>query len=137
MKKELNELKRLSESIKTAMYYGDDSIILVDNETKSLRYFSRSLMCPISGISYSLPEPNSFSFNSPKGMCKKCKGLGKQFEVNSKKIIPDHSVSIEKGVYSTWRKKNTWGYRQMEVIAKRQFLPLPIQLIKFPEKQLK
>ena len=52
------------------MYYGDDSIILVDNETQSLRYFSRSLMCPISGISYSLPEPNSFSFNSPKGSVK-------------------------------------------------------------------
>ena len=109
VKKELNELKRLSESIKTAMYYGDDSIILVDNETQNLRYFSRSLMCPISGISYSLPEPNSFSFNSPKGMCKKCKGLGKQFEVNSKKIIPDHSVSIEKGGIIPLGEKKTHG----------------------------
>ena len=137
VKKESNELKRLSESIKTAMYYGDDSIILVDNETKSLRYFSRSLMCPISGISYSLPEPNSFSFNSPKGMCKKCKGLGKQFEVNSKKIIPDHSVSIEKGgIIPLGEKKNTWGYRQMEVIAKRFDFSLTDPINKIPRKAI-
>ena len=94
-------------------------------------------MCPISGISYSLPEPNSFSFNSPKGMCKKCKGLEKQFEVNSKKIIPDHSVSIEKGGIIPLGEKNTWGYRQMEVIAKRFNFSLTDPINKIPEKQLK
>ena len=97
VKKEENDLKRLIDSIKTAMHYGDESIILIDVETEQLRYFSRKLMCPTSGISYSLPEPNSFSFNSPKGMCLNCKGLGNQFEVSRNKIIPDDGLSIEKG----------------------------------------
>ena len=58
--------KRLSETIITAMYHGDDVLIILDNETENVRYFSRSLMCPASGISYPNPEPNNFSFNSPK-----------------------------------------------------------------------
>ena len=68
--------KRLTETILTAMYHGDDVLMVLENDTEEVRYFSRSLMCPTSGISYPNPEPNNFSFNSPKGMCPTCKGLG-------------------------------------------------------------
>ena len=111
---------RLSESIKTAMHYGEDSLLLIDMETEKFRYLSRNLMCPTSGISYSMPEPNSFSFNSPKGMCKNCRGIGKQHVINSKKIIPDENISIDKGgIVPLGEKKSNWGFKQMEIIAKR------------------
>ena len=134
---EENELKRLSESIKTAMHYGEDSIMLIDVENENLRYFSRKLMCPTSGVSYSLPEPNSFSFNSPKGMCKHCKGLGNQHEISPNKIIPDDSNSIEKGgIVPLGEKKSNWGFRQMEVIAKRYNFSLSDPINKIPKEAL-
>ena len=137
VKKDENDLKRLIDSIKTAMHYGEESIVLIDLETEQTRYFSRKLMCPSSGISYSLPEPNSFSFNSPKGMCLNCKGLGNQFEVSRNKIIPDDRLSIEKGgIAPLGELKSNWGFKQMEVIAKRYKFSLsdPIKII--PEQAL-
>ena len=68
--------------------------MIINEEDNSISYFSRSLICPSSGISYEKPEPNSFSFNSPKGMCKKCNGLGIENKVNYDLIIPDPSISI-------------------------------------------
>jgi excinuclease ABC subunit A len=93
----VSDRNRLNQSIKTALHYGEDSLLLIDMETQKFRYLSRNLMCPTSGISYSMPEPNSFSFNSPKGMCLKCRGIGSQHIINSKKIIPDENISIDKG----------------------------------------
>ncbi|MEC7124525.1 MAG: excinuclease ABC subunit UvrA [Bacteroidota bacterium] len=137
VKKEENDLKRLIDSIKTAMHYGGESIVLFDLETEQTRFFSRKLMCPSSGISYSLPEPNSFSFNSPKGMCLNCKGLGNQFEVSRKKIIPDDRVSIEKGgIAPLGEMKSNWGFKQMEVIAKRYKFSLSDPIKKIPEQAL-
>ena len=89
--------KRLSESLQTAMYHGDDALIVLEENNENLRYFSRNLMCQDSGISYAKPEPNSFSFNSPKGACATCNGLGILPKVNLKKVIPDDSKSIKKG----------------------------------------
>ena len=137
VKKDENDLKRLIDSIKTAMHYGEESIVLIDADTDQLRYFSRKLMCPTSGVSYSLPEPNSFSFNSPKGMCLNCKGLGNQFEVSRNKIIPDDSISIEKGgIAPLGEKKSNWGFRQMEVIAKRYNFSLSDPVKKIPKEAL-
>ena len=137
VKKEENDLKRLIDSIKTAMHYGGESIVLFDLETEQTRFFSRKLMCPSSGISYSLPEPNSFSFNSPKGMCLNCKGLGNQFEVSRNKIIPDDRLSIEKGgIAPLGEMKSNWGFKQMEVIAKRYKFSLSDPIKKIPEQAL-
>jgi len=112
--------KRLSESIKTAMYHGDDVMLILDNESKETRYFSRSLMCQSSGISYPNPEPNNFSFNSPKGMCSTCKGLGKLYVVNSDKIVPDKNLSIIQGALAPQgSQKQTWIFKQLELIAQR------------------
>ena len=81
--------KRLTETIKTAMYHGENILMVLEHNTTEARYFSRELMCPESGISYPSPEPNMFSFNSPKGACSHCNGIGKLYEVNVDKIIPD------------------------------------------------
>ena len=97
--------KRLEESIKTAMYYGDGTVLIFDLEKEYTRYFSKNLMCPSSGISYPSPEPNTFSFNSPKGMCPECKGLGIQHKVNLKKIIPNDELSIAQGGLAPFRNK--------------------------------
>ena len=137
IKQDENYLKRLIESLKTAMYYGEESIMLIDEETEKPRFFSRKLMCPTSGVSYALPEPNSFSFNSPKGMCLNCKGLGNQFEVSIDKMIPDESISIEKGGISPLgEKKSNWGFRQMEVIAKRYNFSLSDPIKNIPKEAL-
>ena len=117
---ETEHSKRLSETINTAMYHGDDVLMVLDNETNEARFFSRSLMCPTTGISYPNPEPNNFSFNSPKGMCPNCKGLGTLYEVNLKKIVPDESLSIKKGALAPHgpQKKN-WVFKQLELIAQK------------------
>ncbi|MAT90328.1 MAG: excinuclease ABC subunit A [Flavobacteriaceae bacterium] len=112
--------KRLSETIVTAMYHGDDVLMVLDNDTDEVRYFSRSLMCPSSGISYPNPEPNNFSFNSPKGMCPECKGLGKLHQVNLDKIVPDPSLSIKQGALAPHGpQKSKWVFKQLEIIAKK------------------
>ncbi len=112
--------KRLSETINTAMYHGEDVLMVLDNDTDTARYFSRSLMCPSSGISYPNPEPNNFSFNSPKGMCPNCKGLGKLYEVNLKKLVPNPKLSIKQGALAPHGpQKGNWIFKQLELIAER------------------
>lgn len=112
--------KRLTETIKTAMYHGDDVLMVIDHDTNETRYFSRNLMCPSSGISYPNPEPNNFSFNSPKGACDNCNGIGTLYEINLNKIIPDDSVSIKNGgLEPQGPQKNTWIFKQLELIAQR------------------
>jgi len=117
---EIDTVKRLSESIVTAMYHGDDVLMIQDNDTNEVRYFSRSLMCPTSGISYPNPEPNNFSFNSPKGMCPHCKGLGSLYRVNLEKLIPNTSLSIKQGALAPHGpQKSNWIFKQLELIAER------------------
>ena len=118
VKNDSDFFKRLEESMVTAMHYGQDVIMILDVEKNTSRYFSRNLMCPSSGISYPNPEPNSFSFNSPKGMCPSCKGLGVKHKVNLKKLIPDASLSISQGgIAPLGTKKGNWTFKQIETIA--------------------
>ena len=89
-------------------------------------------MCPSSGISYPNPEPNTFSFNSPKGMCPNCSGLGHVYEVNEKKIIPDNKLSIKGGgIAPLGDYKKSWAFKQIETIAERYNFELadPIETI--------
>ncbi|TBN06645.1 excinuclease ABC subunit UvrA [Hyunsoonleella flava] len=118
--KDVDNDKRLSESINTAMYHGDDVLVVIDQDTDKARYFSRNLMCPSSGISYPNPEPNNFSFNSPKGACPNCNGIGELYQVNEKKIIPDDSLSIKNGALAPHGpEKKSWIFKQFETIARR------------------
>ena len=112
--------KRLDESINTAMYHGDDVLMVIDHDSNEARYFSRNLMCPSSGVSYPNPEPNNFSFNSPKGACSNCNGIGSLYQVNDKKIIPDDSLSIKNGALAPHGpEKKSWIFKQLELIAER------------------
>jgi excinuclease ABC subunit A len=112
--------KRLSESIKTAMYHGDDVMMVIEQENQEVRFYSRNLMCPSSGISYPNPEPNNFSFNSPKGACPCCNGLGTVNEINLQKIIPNPKASIKNGGFVPLGDyKNSWIFKQLEIIAQK------------------
>ena len=112
--------KRLSNSINTAMYQGDNVLMILDQDTNAIRYFSRNLMCPTSGISYQNPEPNLFSFNSPKGACDNCNGLGTVHVINLKKIIPNPKLSIKSGGFEPLGEyKATWIFKQLEFIGEK------------------
>ncbi len=132
---EINNNKRLSETIITAMYHGEDVLMVLDNETDKTRFFSRSLMCPSSGVSYPNPEPNNFSFNSPKGMCPQCKGLGKLYEVNLEKIVPNKSLSINQGALAPQgSQKQNWVFKQLELIAQKYDFKLSDPFNKIPKE---
>lgn len=126
--------KRLRESINTAMYHGDDVLVVLEQESQELRYFSRNLMCPTTGISYPNPEPNNFSFNSPKGACPKCNGIGELYEVNERKIIPNPKLSIKNGgIEPHGPHKNNWIFKQLQLIADRFEFKLSDAIEKIPE----
>jgi excinuclease ABC subunit A len=112
--------KRLAESINTAMHHGEDVLMILDQDSNEVRYFSRNLMCPSTGISYQNPEPNLFSFNSPKGACPHCNGLGTVHEINVKKIIPNPKLSIKSGGFAPLGEyKSSWIFKQLETIGEK------------------
>ena len=112
--------KRLTESIKTAMYHGDGIMMIIEQESQEVRYFSRNLMCATTGISYPNPEPNNFSFNSPKGACEHCNGLGTVNEINLNKIIPNPKLSIKQGGFAPLgEQKSSWIFKQLEIIGEK------------------
>tara|TARA_B100001094_G_scaffold136809_1_gene132485 strand:- start:6042 stop:8864 length:2823 start_codon:yes stop_codon:yes gene_type:complete len=127
-------LKRLKESMITAMYSGNDSMILINEENNKTKYFSRNLVCPSSGISYSKPEPNSFSFNSPKGMCLNCNGLGTVNKINLQSVIPDGNISIHSGgIIPIGSHKNNWIFKQLKTISERHNFDLKDPINKIPK----
>ena len=126
--------KRLRESIETCFFHGNNSILIIDNEMNDARYFSLNLMCEDSGISYQIPDPNNFSFNSPRGACEKCKGLGVTKEIDLQKIIPDDKVSINDGGIDLIKSKKSWIYKQIELISKKFKFSLDDPIKKIPKK---
>lgn len=129
--------KRLVETIKTALYTGNNILMVIDVDNEKPRYFSKELMCPISGIAYPSPEPNTFSFNSPKGACSKCNGLGITNEINFNKVIPDNSISIKNGgIIPLGEEKNSWIFKQLHLIADRYGFKLSDAIKSIPEEAL-
>ena len=129
--------RRLSESIQTAMRHGNGILMILVEKNEIPRYFSRNLMCPTTGISYPLPEPNTFSFNSPKGMCPHCNGLGTVQEVTLKKLIPDMSLSIKQGaITAIGAEKKTWIFQQLETILRKFGHKLSDPVEKLPKEAL-
>ncbi len=125
--------KRMAESINTAMYSGENVLMVLEEGTSEPRYFSRDLMCRSTGISYPTPEPNTFSFNSPKGMCKGCNGLGHVYEVNERKIFPNKKLSIKAGgIAPLGEYKKSWAFKQIETIAQRYEFELSDPINKIP-----
>ena len=129
--------QRLTESIKTAMYHGDDIIMVLEHENQTARFFSRHLMCPSTGISYAKPEPNNFSFNSPKGACDVCNGLGTINEINLQKIIPNPSLSIKNGGFAPiGTEKKSWIFSQLEIIAQKYDFTLSTPIKDIPKEAM-
>jgi excinuclease ABC subunit A len=129
--------KRLSESINTAMHHGENVLMILDQDSNEVRYFSRNLMCPSTGISYQNPEPNLFSFNSPKGACPHCNGLGTVNEINVKKIIPNPKLSIKSGGFAPLGEyKSSWIFKQLEVIGEKFGFKITDPIEKIPEEAM-
>ena len=129
--------KRLSSTIQTAMTHGRNILMILDAETGETRYFSKQLMCPTSGISYNEPAPHSFSFNSPRGACPRCNGLGNVSEMDLSKIIPKPEVSIRKGgIEPLGNYKNSLIFWQLEAIASKYKFSLNTPVGDIPEAAL-
>jgi len=127
--------KRILESTKIAMKDGDGLMLVLDTEDKKIRYFSTSLMCLDTGIAYKNPEPNSFSFNSPKGACSSCNGLGYVKKVDKDKIITNKNLSINQGAISILdTKKSTWIVKQISLIAKKFNFSLDTPYFQIPKE---
>ena len=114
------DVERLQKSISLAMKQGDGLIMILDQDTGSVKHFSKRLMCPTTGISYSDPAPNNFSFNSPQGACPHCKGLGVINEIDLDKVIPNKQATIrEGGIVPLGKYKNQMIFWQVEAILKK------------------
>lgn len=127
-----NSKTRLNQSLQTAMKHGKGTMMVMEHSEETtktkkktqefgfgkVRFFSRFLMCPTSGISYDEPAPNLFSFNSPYGACSKCNGLGEIAEIDINKIVPNQKLSIKKGaIVPLGEAKGSWIFKQLEALG--------------------
>lgn len=120
MVKDNQDDNRLKKSVATAMKAGDGLIMILDNDTNEAKFFSKRLMCPTTGMAYSDPAPNNFSFNSPQGACPKCKGLGVVNEIDMDKVIPKKDISIYNGAITPLGKyKNQMIFWQIDAVLKQ------------------
>lgn len=130
-------LKRLKTSVQTGMKHGDGIVMILDADSDRLRYFSRHLMCPTTGISYPEPAPHNFSFNSPQGACPKCNGLGVIPHLDMDKIIPDRKQSIyQGGIAPLGSYKNSLIFWQIEAIADQYDFTIKTPINDIPEEAL-
>ncbi|MFO7938650.1 MAG: excinuclease ABC subunit UvrA [Bacteroidales bacterium] len=137
LKVNAKDKERLQRSLSTAMQQGKGVSMLLDYDTEAVRYYSRKLMCPTTGIAYNEPAPHTFSFNSPQGACPRCNGLGSVQEVDAKKIIPDEALSIRKGGLAPLGKyKNVLIFWQLEAIAHKYKFTLDTPIKEIPEQAL-
>ena len=127
--------ERLRKSIETAMRQGDGAIVILDKDSGESRSFSKKLMDPVTGIAYSDPAPNMFSFNSPEGACPHCKGLGWVNEIDMEKVIPDNTLSIADGAIVPLGKfKNQMIFWQIEAILAKSGMALSTPFKDIPKE---
>ncbi|MEE1112781.1 MAG: excinuclease ABC subunit UvrA [Bacteroidales bacterium] len=128
---------RLAKSVETAFRHGKGNLMVLSDKNV-VRHFSKMLMCPTTGLSYSEPEPNTFSFNSPYGACPYCNGLGEVSLVEIDKIIPDKSKSIMQGGLVPIGKPNTnsWFVKQLQILGKRYGFDLNTPLKDFSQEAM-
>lgn len=128
---------RTSQSIQKSLEMGKGLMFVLDIETGKVSQFSRQLMCADTGLSYEEPSPNTFSFNSPYGACPRCKGLGKVYQVNMEEVLPDMSKSIKDGgITPLGEERDAWTFKQANIIAKKNKIPLTKPLKDLSDKQL-
>ena len=128
---------RLKKSVSLAMKQGEGLIMILDKDTNEAKFFSKRLMCPTSGISYSDPAPNNFSFNSPQGACPHCRGLGYINEIDLAKVMPNRKLSIhEGGIAPLGKFKNQMIFWQIDAILKKYECTLKTPLADIPDEAL-
>jgi len=128
---------RLKDSIETGMYHGENSILICDEKGDHIKYFSKNLMCEKTGLSYQIPDPNSFSFNSPKGACNNCNGIGSVKKVNIDRLIPDRDLSIsQNGIELIKNTSGSWINKQIKLIAKKFDFSLKEPIKNIPKEAL-
>jgi len=129
--------KRLRDSVQVGMKHGQGIIMILDNDSGEVKYYSRHLMCPTTGISYPEPAPHNFSFNSPQGACPKCNGLGIIPQLDMDKIIPDKQSSIYKGgIAPLGPYRNSVIFWQIEAIGSMYGFDLKTPLEEIPDEAL-
>lgn len=129
--------QRLRESVETALHQGDKQIMVLDLDTDKAYHYSQSLMDPVSGISYREPAPHDFSFNSPRGYCPMCKGLGTVDIVDIDKIIPDRKLSIHDGaILPLGKHKNSLIFWEIAAICEKYGCTLKTPVKDIPEEAL-
>lgn len=127
--------ERLRKSLSVAMQQGEGIIQLLDIEKDELRFYSKHLMCPVTGISYREPAPHSFSFNSPQGSCPKCKGLGRVSQIDTEKVFPNPELSISEGAIEPLGKyKSSMIFWQIEALLAKYEMDLKTPVKEFPEE---
>lgn len=129
--------KRLRDSVKVAMQQGDGQIMVFDADTEELRYYSKRLMCPETGLSYREPAPHNFSFNSPQGACPRCKGLGYVNLIDIDKVIPDKELSIYEGAILPLGKfKNSMIFWQIDALLEKYDCDIKDKVKNIPDEAL-
>lgn len=128
---------KLKASVRTAMKQGNGLILILDVEADEVRHYSRSLMCPTTGLSYSEPAPHNFSFNSPQGACPRCKGLGELDQVDIEKIIPNPDLSIAAGgIAPLGKEKSNMLFWQIAAICEKYGVTLKTAIKNIPEEAI-
>ena len=130
--------ERLRKSVSIAMKQGEGLIMILDKDTGAIKHFSKRLMCPTTGISYSDPAPNNFSFNSPQGACPHCKGLGIINEIDLKKVIPDRRQNIrEGGIVPLGKYKSQMIFWQIDALLKKHDCDLNTPIEDIPDEAMR
>ena len=132
-----SDRRRLKESLCIAMKQGDGLVMLLNADSGELRHYSRRLMDPVTGLSYSEPAPHNFSFNSPQGACPRCKGIGQVSLLDMDKIVPDPSLSIHAGgIVALGKYKNTLLFWQIEAICEKYGVSIKTPIKDIPSEAM-
>ena len=128
---------RLKNSVSQAMKQGDGLLMVMDDATKEVRHYSRSLMDPVTGLSYKEPAPHNFSFNSPQGACPKCRGLGVVSQIDKALVVPDKEKSVRDGAIVPLGKfKNSMIFWQISAILEKYEATLDTPIKDLPQGAL-
>ncbi len=137
MKASTSDMQRLRSTVESALKQGDKQMMVMDMDSGEVRHYSQHLMDPETGLSYPEPAPHNFSFNSPQGACRRCKGLGFVSAVDEEKVIPDKTKSIYDGaIVPLGRYKNSLIFWQIEAICKQYGHDLKTPVEKLPHEAL-
>lgn len=132
-----DDIERLRKTVDDTLKQGEKQLIVYDVETEDVTHLSQALMDPQTGLSYPEPAPHNFSFNSPQGACRRCKGLGKISIVDEEKVFPDRSKSIYNGGIAPLGKfKNNLVFWQIDAICKLYGADIKTPICELPQEAI-